>query len=277
MYNDVVEWVKTCDECQKRAKRRFAKPLHPTWSITVWEKVRLDVIYMPWKGKDGYIVMARDDLSGYVEGRVLEAANSLNVARFLQEEVVCHHGVPKRIVLDGGAENLKFTQDLLKKYGIHGVYIAPYHPESNGLVERGHQTIFNAIAKYRSADNSKNQDPRITDWTRYLSLALWADRITVRWSTGYSAFEVIYGRECLLPVQLAIDSWSTIDWDGIKDREELIMARMKQLDERQITETQAAENLRRSRIQNKAYFDSTRRLRPRELQDGNLVLAFKVC
>ena len=35
MYNDVVEWVKTCDECQKRAKRRFAEPLHPTWSITV--------------------------------------------------------------------------------------------------------------------------------------------------------------------------------------------------------------------------------------------------
>ena len=148
MYNDVVEWVKTCDECQKRAKRRFAEPLHPTWSITVWEKVGLDVIYMPWEGKDGYIVMARDDLSGYVEGRVLEAANSLNVARFLQEEVVCRHGVPKRIVLDGGAENLKLTQDLLKKYGIHGVYIAPYHPESNGLVERGHQTIVNAIAKY---------------------------------------------------------------------------------------------------------------------------------
>ena len=98
----------------------------------------------------------------------------------------------------------------------------------------------------------------------------------MRRSTGYSAFEVIYGWECLLPVQLAIDSWSTIDWDGIKDREELIMARMKQLDERQITETQAAENLRRSRIQNKAYFDSTRRLHPRELQDGDLVLAFKV-
>jgi len=199
---------------------------------------------MPWEGEDGYIMMVRDDLSRYAEGRVLEAASSLNVAKFIQKEIVCHHGVPKRIVLDGGAENLKFTQDLLKKYGIHGVYIAPYDLESNGLVERGHQTIINAIAKYRSADNSKNRDPPITDWIRYLSLALWADRITVRRSTGYSAFELIYGRECLLPVQLSIDSWSTIDWDGVKDREDLIMARMKQLDERQITETQGAENLR---------------------------------
>ena len=242
MYSDVVEWVKTCDECQNRAKLRYAEPLHPTWSITVWEKVGLDIIYMPWEGKDGYVVIARDDLSGYAEGKVLDAANSLNVAKFLQEEVVCRHGTPKRIVLDGGAENLKFTQDLLKRYGIHGVHIAPYHPQSNGLVERGHQTIINAIAKYRAADSrqsTSNQFPPITDWTRYLALALWADRITVRRSTGYSAFELVYGRECLLPIQLAVNSWNIIDWESVEDREDLIMARMKQLDERQVTEAQA--------------------------------------
>jgi hypothetical protein len=58
MYGDVVEWIKTCDECQKRAKLRFAEPLHPTWTVTVWEKIGLDVIYMPWEGKDGFIVIA---------------------------------------------------------------------------------------------------------------------------------------------------------------------------------------------------------------------------
>ena len=35
-------------------------------------------------------MLARDDLRGYAEGRVLEAANSLNIA---QEEVVCRHDV----------------------------------------------------------------------------------------------------------------------------------------------------------------------------------------
>jgi hypothetical protein len=42
MYNDVQEWVKTCDECQKLARRRFEEPLHPTWTMTVWEKIGLD-------------------------------------------------------------------------------------------------------------------------------------------------------------------------------------------------------------------------------------------
>ena len=148
--------MKTCKECQKWAKLRSAKPLYPTWSITVWEKVGLDIIYMPWEGNDGYIVIARDDLSCYAERKVLDAANSLNVAKFLHEDMVCWHGVPKRIVLDGDAENLKFTQDLLKRYRIHGVHIAPYHSQSNGPVERGHQTIINAIAKYRAA-HSKRQ------------------------------------------------------------------------------------------------------------------------
>jgi hypothetical protein len=161
-------------------------------------------------------VVARDDLSGYVEGRALRSATSANVAKFLQEEVVCRHGIPKRIVLDGGTENLGFTQDLMEQYGIHGVNIAPYHPQSNGLVERGHQTIINALAKYCAAEHKK-------DWTRYLPLALWADRITVRRSTGYSAFELVYGRECLMPIQLAINSWNVIDWNSIQNREDLII------------------------------------------------------
>lgn len=54
-----------------------------------------------------------------------------------------------------------------------------------------------------------------------LRLALWADRISVCRSTGYSAFELVYGRECLL-VELPVASWSLIDWDDIKDREDFI-------------------------------------------------------
>jgi hypothetical protein len=91
-----------------------------------------------------------------VEGKVLE--RSLSVAKFLQSDVVCRHGVPRKIVLDGGAENLGSTDEMMKKYGMNGVSIAPYHPQSNGLIERGHQTIINAIAKYRAAD-AKRTNP----------------------------------------------------------------------------------------------------------------------
>ena len=277
MYNDTTEWVKTCDECQKRSKQRFEEPLHPTWSVTVWEKVGLDVIYMPYDGKEGYLVLARDDLSGYPEGRALEKADSESVAKFLHEEVFCRHGVPRRIVMDVGSENLGLTKLLLLRYGVHGISIAPYHPQSNGLVERGYQTILNALAKYKAMDALRTGIPKEKNWTRYLSLALWANRITARRSTGYSAFELVYGRECLLPIQLAVTSWSLINWDRVKSREDLITARIRQLDERISLEETAALQQRRSREQNKAYFDSNRNIRPEKglVGVGDLVLSLR--
>jgi hypothetical protein len=44
----------------------------------------------------------------------MDKVTSLKVAKFLQEDVACRHGVPRKIVLNGGAENLGFTKDLMR-------------------------------------------------------------------------------------------------------------------------------------------------------------------
>ena len=266
-YEDVAEYVKTCEECQRRARNRYEEPLKPTWTIMVWAKIGVDVVYMPpAPGGYDFIVFARDDLSGWVEGRAIDDANSYNVAKFIYEDVICRHGCPLRIVMDRGSENLDLTKDLLEHYRIQQTIISAYHPQANGLVERGHDSIVNSLAKYSKQPG---------DWVKYLSLTLWADRISVRHSTGYSAFELVYGRECLLPVELSVASWSMIDWDEIETREDLILARMLQLDERTLELSQAVENLRNSRKANKAYFDQNNPIRPdgdQQLQVGDLVL-----
>ena len=99
-------------------------------------------------------------------------------------------------------------------------------------------------------------------WPQFLSLALWADRIFLRRSTGYSAFELLYGRECLLPVELMIEPWQRMDWDVVQSREDLILARMQRLDNRRVAEPIAAENLRNSRKGSKACLDRHHRLYP---------------
>ena len=62
------------------------------WLIIVWEKVGVDAVFVP-KASDGYkfIVFARDDLSGWVEGRALKENTARNVAKFLYKDVVCRH------------------------------------------------------------------------------------------------------------------------------------------------------------------------------------------
>jgi hypothetical protein len=91
-------------------------------------------------------------------------------------------------------------------------------------------------------------------------------RMSVRRSTGYSAFELVYGRECLLPVQFAVASWSMVDWENVQTKEDLIIARMRQLDQRSPEEAQAAENLRNPQKAKKVYFDQHKLLRPESAQ-----------
>ena len=103
---------------------------------------------MPRTSEVSFIVFARDDLSGWVEPQAIPEASSFYVSKFLYEEVVCRHGCPRRIILDGGRENLDLTKDLLQHYRIKGTTISAFHPQANGLVERGHGPIVNSIAKY---------------------------------------------------------------------------------------------------------------------------------
>ena len=117
--------------------------------------------------------------------------------------------------MDQGSENMDLMKDLLEHYQIQQTITSAYHPQMNGLVECGHDSIVNSLAKYSKKPG---------DWVKYLPLALWADRISVRRSTGYSAFELVYGHECLLPVELSVASWSLIDGDEIETREDLILA-----------------------------------------------------
>jgi Integrase zinc binding domain len=59
MYEDVEKWVKTCEDCQRRAKIRYEEPLHPTWTLKVVDKIGVDVVYMPQTQEGSFIVFCK--------------------------------------------------------------------------------------------------------------------------------------------------------------------------------------------------------------------------
>lgn len=77
-------------------------------------------------------------------------------------------------------------------------------------------------------------------------------------------------------MELSLKSWGLVDWDRVASREDLLLARMRQLDEGTLDLIQAADNLRNSRKANKAYFDDHNLLRPDDelLHIDDLVLLF---
>jgi len=107
-----------------------------------------------------------------MEGRALKENNSKNVAKFLFEEVICRHGCPLKAIMNGESENKKISKRLFKDYKVKRLIISAYHPQANGLIERGHFAIVNSLSKYCSSN--------IDSWPTCLSLALWANRISIR-------------------------------------------------------------------------------------------------
>ena len=88
MWQVVKQYVKTCEECQRRAAQRQEEELYPTFTDRRWERVAVDVTNLPRCQGKQYLVVARSDLSGWVEARALVINDSRSVAAFLYKDLV---------------------------------------------------------------------------------------------------------------------------------------------------------------------------------------------
>lgn len=264
MWEDVKDWVQSCQQCQFQSTKRYDEELHPTWVRAIWEKVGLDVTHIgPGEHSKKCLVVARDDLSGWVEARALKSISSEAVARFLYEEVITRFGCFKTLVTDGGPENKGVVETLASRYGIKINHISAYHPQSNGMVERGHAHLINALAKMSTNQNH---------WPHYLPAVLWADRITTKSTTGYSPYHLMFGTSCLLPIDMTMDSWHSLNWNAVLSTSDLLTLRAQQINWKESALTLATGNLSAKRLANKYHFDNQMSQRPNELSINDMIL-----
>ena len=121
------------------------------------------------------------------------------VAQFVKENIICRFGVPQKLVTDKGTPFMGWhLNELCKKYHIQMVQSSPYNPQSNGQVE-----CFNKILKQMLRKTvSENQK----DWHERIPDALWSYQTSTRRSTGTTPFNLVYGAEAVLPVEIELPS-----------------------------------------------------------------------
>src|SRR3569832_2103860 len=68
---------------------------------------------------------------------------------------------------------------------VQKVFTTPYHPQCNGMVKRFNRTLIDLLSKLCASHSYQ--------WENYLPLALFAYRMSVHASTGYSPFYIVYG------------------------------------------------------------------------------------
>ena len=111
-------------------------------------------------------------------------------------------GIPKEILTHQGSN---FTSQLLAEVyrllHVKALRTSPYHPQTDGLIERFNKTLKEMLRKSAVEDGK--------DWDRLVPYVLFAYREVPHESTGFSPFELMYGRDVKGPLDVLREHWDS--------------------------------------------------------------------
>src|SRR5215813_6977525 len=192
MRKDIDEYVKTCDRCQRRGKPFGKHELHPIKVKYPFYQIGIDIVGpLPETPKGNkYIVVAIDYFTKWPEAKALKEANAKEVSTFIYEDIICRHGCSQRILSDRGSHfNNRLVKELVDKFQVKHGFSTPYHPKTNGLVERFNRTLCEAMAKLTIHGQN---------WDNFIPSILFAYRTRKQESTKIEPFYLVYGRQAIL-------------------------------------------------------------------------------
>jgi hypothetical protein len=244
---DITKYVNECNLCQKTSNRnlKVTPALKPvTVEPQVMKQVGVDLIQLPESNGFIYVIVLIDYFSKWTEAEPLKDKTAVSVAGFLYK-VICRHGCFEIQINDQGREFVNSVSTALHDMtGTQQRVTSAYHPQANGLVERQNQTIKKSIMKVLNENVEK--------WTSVLDGILFALRVKVHDSMGYSPFFLMYNRQPCLPIDVKyMDGLKTEDSDPVYDKEVLQNA----LEMRQRIEEGAISNIVSSQKKQKRDYD----------------------
>ena len=193
-YEDIRKYVKSCDSCQRRGRSKANNLLHPIPVHSPFYQIGIDFVGPLPRTKRGkkYIIVAMDYLTKWPEARAVSEATAEATSKFLYEQIICQHGCPQIILSDRGTHfNNNLIKGLMEKFKINHLLSTPYHPQTNGLVERFNRTLCESLAKLSLKNN---------DWDLYIAPTLFAYRTTKHATTKIEPFFMVYGRSARLSI-----------------------------------------------------------------------------
>ncbi|GFS08421.1 Gypsy retrotransposon integrase-like protein 1, partial [Elysia marginata] len=152
MTTDVRNYVKSCHVCQMKAPAGRDKPA-PFQRMPLmkepFQRVVIDLVGpLPFtKEKYEYILTMIDVSTRWAEATPLRQTTADKVAEALFD-IFTRVGFPKEIQSDRGQQFMsKLLQEFNSLSSIKHIFSTPYHPQTNGVVERFHSTLKNMLRK----------------------------------------------------------------------------------------------------------------------------------
>ena len=203
---DVELYVKSCTFCNKnkRASVKAKAALGQYHAGSLMERVHVDILgpFTPSSQGNQYVLMLVDQFTKWLECYPLPDQTAESVAKCVVDGFISRFGCPLEIHTDQGKNfDGKLFLSVCELLQIAKTRTTPYHPCSNGQVERYNRTLLQLIRCFLKGNQQ--------DWDQYLQQLAGAIRSTVNRQTGFTPNLMMLGREVMLPVHLLIGEIET--------------------------------------------------------------------
>ena len=205
MGKQIKLFCRTCHTCQLQGhgQDKTKAQLCPLPIISQpFQRLAIDIIgRLPKASRRGhhYLLTIVDFATRYPEAIPLRNIETETVASALIS-YMCRLGFAEQIVTDLGASfTSKLMQRLWERCGIKHITSTAYHPQTNGLVERFNGSLIRMLRAYVT------EHPH--DWDDNIQALLYAYRSIPQESTGFSPFELLFGRKVKGPLDLLRFNW----------------------------------------------------------------------
>jgi len=262
MAAEAERYVRGCESCQRNKpdlRGRQGLPLSVETPSRAWEVVCMDFIGPLPRTARGYdtVLVVIEKLTRwvyYIPTR--STATAQDVFALLDRFVLANHDTPRQIISDRDSRfTSHFWEDLWAAMRTQLKRSTAFHPQTDGQTERANRTL---IEQLRS-----HVDEHQADWDLLLPQLQRANNSAVCVSTGFSPFEMNYGRS----VRTELDA--ELERDGAGRQREAYPGAAELAQRREQVEAQARERI--SKAQAKQRKDASQGRRAPDIGVGDRV------
>jgi len=196
---DCNEYVKVCKKCQVFGSLNHI-PSHELqgivspWPFAKWGMEILGPFPLG-RGQTKFLIVAVDYFTKWIEAKAFTKITTQQVQTFVWKNIFCRFCIPYAIITDNDRQFIdKKLMEFYADLGVKSMTTSVEHPQSNGQAESANKVILSQLK--RRLGSAKGL------WAEKLPEILWAYRCTPQTTTDETPFNLTYGTDAMIPVEV---------------------------------------------------------------------------